>query len=270
MTTVPDKQRLMIKLTDAVEADCHQPYLEDNDVGAHDLSVDEDGDLLAALIDVAASFRDNVYIPRLQNLLTISPDGEQRLESGANFYGGAVMIGHKRFRQITKNRLARHEIFISIDYATGAMLHEETDSPVAVAVRIGNVTKVYAALREIFPQALIVACLNVEAGQDRMRKKIAAEMALTGGLVLAPRLSIKERQNGLVSFNDQAIFHDSRSAVLEKITDLIQYARESEASAVRGGKFPQKRSAPRPKKKSAKRKASPSRKPSACPKEVNV
>lgn len=214
MTTVIDEQRLMNKLTDAVEADCHHPYLEDNDVGAHDLSVDADGNLLAPLIDVNSSFRDYAYIPCLQNLLTISPDGEHSLENENALYGGAVMIGHKRFRQIIKNRLGRHEIFITLDYATGAFLHEETDNPVAVAVNIGNIGKVYAVLREIFPKAVIVVCLNYDPNKERMYKGIAAKLAASGGIVISPRLSIKERCSGLMSFNDLAMFYDNRGTVL--------------------------------------------------------
>ncbi len=254
-------ERLLAKLALAVEADCHQPYLEDNDVGAHDLSVDGDGDLLAVLVDVKGSFQEKAYIPRPQNLLTISPSGEHSLEDEAKLYGGAVMIGHKRFRQIAKNRLDRHEIFITVDYATGAFLYEETGSPAAVAVTSGNIGKVYAALREIFPYAFIISCFNIESRKHTMRKKIAAAISMSGGIALTPRLSFRERYNGLASFNDQAIFYDDRDAVIENILDMIQYAQNTprEQSSRRGGKFKsvKSRAAKKKKKASPKNTASP-------------
>lgn len=231
-------KRLLAKLTSSVEADCHQPYLEDHEVGAHDLSVDASGNLLAVVVDLNGSFKGSSYIPCPQNLLTISPDGEYGLEAGAKIYGGAVMIGHRRFRQIAKSRLGRHEIFITADYATGAFLHEETGSPAAVAVKTCNMPKVHDALRAVFPNAFIVACLNFESNRQRMRKKVIEEIRRAGGVALAPRLSLKERFNGAVSFNDLAMFHDDRDMVLENILYLIQYAQSR--SAGRGGGQPAK------------------------------
>jgi phage/plasmid primase-like uncharacterized protein len=156
--------------------------------------------------------------------LTISPDGEYSLEAAAKFYGGAVMIGHKAFRQIAKDRLGRHEIFIATDYPTGAFLHEETGNPVAVAIKTGNILKVYDTLRKIFPNAFIAACLNVEANKRLTRQKIGENMALSGGVALVPCLSVKERFNGLMSFNDQAMFYESRDMVMENILNLIKNA----------------------------------------------
>ncbi len=250
-------ERLLAKLAVAVEADCHQPYLEDNDVGAHDLSVDDDGDLLAVIVDVKASFQEKAYIPRPQNLLTISPSGEHSLEDEAKLYGGAVMIGHKRFRQIAKDRFGRHEIFIAADYPTGAFLHEETGNPVAVAVKTMNITKVYAALREIFPNAFIVACLDYDSDDQLERKKIAAEIKKTGGVALIPCFSLLERFNGLVSFNDQAVFNQSRDMVIENMLNQIQFALErhtmTKPSKARVKKRPPKAPAGTPQKNGVKK-----------------
>lgn len=273
---------LLVKLTFSAEADCHQPYLEDNEVGAYDLSVDKSGNLLAVAIDVKSSFKDKAYIPCPQNLMTITTTGEYSLEVGARFYGGAVMIGHKRLRQIAKERLGRHEIFIAADYATGAFLHEETGSPVAVAIKTCNMPRVYAALRTIFPNAFIVACLNFESNKHRMRKKVIDEINLSGGVALAPRFSLKERFNGLVSFNDQAMFHENRDMVMENILNLIQYAQDLRQGepADSGGKPParpqkfpsisSKKSGAAKSSASKSKKKPISRKPSACPQEVSI
>ncbi len=273
-------ERALAKLANAVELDTFHSYLEDNEVGGHDLSIDQRGNLLAVLVDPANSFKDNAYIPRPQNLLTISPSGEYGLEKGAKFSGGAVMIGHKRFRQIAKDRFGRHEIFIAADYPTGAFLHEETGNPVAVAVKTMNITKVYAALREIFPNAFIVACLDYDSDDQLERKKIAAEIKKTGGVALIPCFSLLERFNGLVSFNDQAVFNQSRDMVIENMLNQIQFALErhtmTKPSKARVKKRPPKAPAGTPQKNGVK-KASPgqskktvSRKPSACQKEVNL
>lgn len=96
--------RILVKLADSVEADCHHPYLEDNEVGAHDLSLDRSGNLLAVAVDLKASFKESAYIPRSQNLLTITPDGEFDLEPKAKLTGCAVMIGHRQLRQIARDR----------------------------------------------------------------------------------------------------------------------------------------------------------------------
>ena len=215
--------RLLVKLTNSVEADSIHPYLEDHEVGAHDLSVDQFGNLLAVAVDIKASFKENAYIPCPQNLLTIEPTGEYRLEAGAKFTGCAVMIGHKRLRQIARDRLARHEIFITVDFATGAFLHEETGSPAVVAIKTCNTVKVHEILKSLFPNAYIVTCLNFESNKHRMRKKMIKAISESGGIAIVPRFTLKERFNGLISFNDQAMFHQDRDQVIENILNLLQY-----------------------------------------------
>lgn len=278
--------RALVKLANAVEATCHHPYLEDNEIGTHDLSVDKYGNLLAVMVDLKTSFKNDAYIPTLQNLLTITPNGELGLEPKAKFYGCAVMLGHRQLRHLAKNRLGKHEIFIAVDYPTGAFLHEETGSPVAVSVQTCNLTKVYTILRQLFPNAAIVACLNVVPNKHRMRKKIFSEINQSGGIALVPRFSLKERHNGLMSFNDLAMYHQNRDRVLETMLNMIQFPHDYDYydSAGKKGKSAKakkkaktaakpKESAIKMPKKSAAPKAVPkktTRKPIACQQEARI
>ena len=275
--------RILVKLANSVEADCHHPYLEDNEVGAHDLSLDNSGNLLAVAIDLKASFKENAYIPCPQNLLTITPDGEFDLEPKAKFTGCAVMIGHRQLRQIARDRQGKHEIFITTDYATGAFLLEETGSPAVVAVRTCNMAKVHAILKSLFPKANIVVCLNFETNKHRMRKKTVAEIRSSGGVAIVPRFTLKERFNGLISFNDLAMFHQNRDRVIEIILNLIQYGQEhheqtaekapgTSAKASVAAKNPAKspKSASAKTSKTATAHKSKPRKSSACRQEVNI
>jgi hypothetical protein len=132
-------ETILAKLTNSYEANHYHPYLEDNDVGAFDLSIDDEGNLLGVGIDLKASFIGTAYIPRPRNLLTITPYGQVSLEPGARVYGAALMIGHNQFRRIAKAPNGFHEIFVALDYATGAFLYENTNQPVVIVFRPSNV-----------------------------------------------------------------------------------------------------------------------------------
>ena len=204
---------ILAKLTNSCEANHYHPYLEDNDVGAFDLSIDDDGNLLGVGIDLKASFTGTAYIPKPRNLLTITPYGRTSLEPGAQVYGAALMIGHNQFRRIAKVPKERHEIFVALDYATGAFLYENTNLPVAVAFRPSNVKSVVVILREKFPRSQIVVCLNSEEGKNRSRDKARNEARQCGAVIVYPQFSEEEREHGLISFNDQAMFSGPEGVV---------------------------------------------------------
>ena len=199
-------ETILAKLSNSYEANHYHPYLEDNDVGAFDLSIDDDGNLLGVGIDLKVSLTGTAYIPKPRNLLTITPYGQASLEPGARVYGAALMIGHNQFRRIAKVPNGRHEIFVTLDYATGAFLYENFNLPVAVAFRPSNVKSVVAILREKFPRSQIVVCLNNEDGKARGRDKARKEARQSGAVVVYPQFSEEERQHGLFSFNDRAMF----------------------------------------------------------------
>ena len=199
-------ETILAKLSNSYEANHYHPYLEDNDVGAFDLSIDDDGNLLGVGIDLKVSFTGMAYIPKPRNLLTITPYGQASLEPGARVYGAALMIGHNQFRRIAKVPKGRHEIFVALDYATGAFLYENFNLPVAVAFRPSNVKSVVAVLRDKFPRSQIVVCLNSEEGKNRSRDKARKEARQCAAVVVYPQFSEEERHHGLISFNDKAMF----------------------------------------------------------------
>ncbi|MDR2946194.1 MAG: hypothetical protein LBV79_05560 [Candidatus Adiutrix sp.] len=212
-SNITDKERhsraietILAKLTNSYEASHYHPYLEDNDVGAFDLSVDDDGNLLGVGVDLKASFTGTAYIPKPRNLLTITPYGETSLEPGARVYGAALMIGHNQFRRIAKMPNGRHAIFVALDYATGAFLYENTGWPVAVAFRPSNVKSVVEILRQKFPRSQIVVCLNNEDGKSHGRDKARREARKRGAVVVYPQFSHEERNHSLISYNDMAMF----------------------------------------------------------------
>ena len=206
-------ETILAKLTNSYEANHYHPYLEDNDVGAFDLSIDDDGNLLGVGIDLKVSFTGTAYIPKPRNLLTITPYGQTSLEPGARVYGSALMIGHNQFRRIAKVPNGRHEIFIAVDYATGAFIYENFNLPVAVAFRSSNVKSVVAVLRDKFPRSQLIVCLNSEEGKNRSRDKARKDARQNGAVVIYPHFSEDEHQHGLISFNDKAMFSGPECAV---------------------------------------------------------
>jgi phage/plasmid primase-like uncharacterized protein len=214
-------KRVMRKLTESWEADDNHPYLRDNAVKSHDLSVDAQGNLLAVGVDLKASFTPTGYIPKAQTMLTITPYGVSRLEKWAVSFGAAVMIGHQEFRQIAKVASDNHVIFVAEDYATGAFLYESFDAPVTVALRPSTVKSVVRVLRAKFPKARIIVCLNSPEGREKIRQRTARDAEKYGAIVLFPEFSRRERENGLISFNDRAMFTRPGS-VQEAIIGQVQ------------------------------------------------
>ena len=224
-------KRVMRKLTDSWEADDNHPYLRDNEVEGHDLSVDRGGNLLAVGVDLCASFTPKGYIPKAQTMMTITPDGVSRLEHWEASIGAAIMIGHQRFRQIARQPEESHVIFIAEDYATGAFLHESFDMPVAVALRSSTVKSVVRVLRRIFPKAALIVCLNDPEGREDIRRKTALDVERYGTIVLFPEFSRRERDHGLASFNDRAMLtqHGSvQRAIIGQVKRAVEQRRLKE------------------------------------------
>lgn len=211
-------ENILAKLTNSYEASHRHPYLEDNDVGAFDLSLDDDGNLLGVGVDLKTSFTGTSYIPKPRNLLTIDAYGQTRLEPGARVAGAALMIGHALWRRMAKTPMGRSEIYVALDYATGAFLYENLNRPVAVAFRSSNVKSVVQILRAKFPQAKIVVCLNTEEDKYKGRNRVIRDVHKFKAIVVCPQFTDEERHNGLISFNDRAMFSGPASAV----TALLQ------------------------------------------------
>ena len=212
------------KLTNSYEANHRHPYLEDNEVGAFDLSIDDNGNLLGVAVDLKTSFVDTSYIPKPRNLLTITPYGESSLEPGARVYDSALMIGHALWRRVAKEPSGRPTIFVAIDYATGAFLYENLTWPVAVVFRPSNVKSVVEILRGKFPKAKIVVCLNSEDDMVKSRNRAAKEARKLGAIAVYPHFTDEERHNGLLSFNDLAMFSSSEATIKSLLHQIEEEA----------------------------------------------
>lgn len=219
-------QAILDKLTNSYEANHRHPYLEDNDVGAFDLSLDDDGNLLGVGVDLKASFNGASYIPKPRNLLTINPYGESSLEPGARVAGAALMIGHSLWRRAVKIPMGRPELYVAVDYATGAFLYENLNRPVAVAFRPSNVKSVVEILRAKFPRSTIVVCLNNEKGKEVIRDRYVKDVRKFNAIAVYPNFTDEERYNSLVSFNDQAMFSSPEETVKALLAQIGEAAKK--------------------------------------------
>lgn len=157
-------------------------------------------------------------------MLTISPDGRTRLEQGTGYFGSALMIGHQAFRQLAKNRQTPDEaaeIYVTVDYPTGAFLHRQTGKPVAVAFKNANVKSVVSFFVKHFPKSRVIACLNSEESKYASRDKAAQAVLLSGGLVAYPTFNKHEKFQALLSFNDLCMVHGP-DAAMSRLQEGIQ------------------------------------------------
>lgn len=216
--------RIMLKLTNSIEVGDRHPYLLDHEVANFDLSLDKDGNLLGIGVNLRESFVGDSYKPKPQTLLTISPEGKSTLESGAKFFCSALMIGHQAFRHLAKNRLNRDEpseIYVTVDYPTGAFLHMHTGKPVAVAFKNANIKSVVYFFTKKFPYSKVIACLNSEESKYSSRDKAVLEALRAGGLVTFPTFNKHEKFQALQSFNDLCMIHGP-DAALARLREGIQ------------------------------------------------
>ncbi len=128
----------------------------------------------------------------LHGLQFIMPDGTKRFKSGTAVTGCYHAIGKPNGK-----------ILIAEGYATGATLHEITGHAVACAFSAGNLKPVAVALREKYPDTVLVICADddhLTEGNPGLTK--ATEAARTvGGLLAIPRFPAT-RKAGDTDFND--------------------------------------------------------------------
>lgn len=178
-------ERILTKLTRSRDADDEHPYLLDHDVPNYDLSLDRRGNLLGVGVDLEASFTDSAYIPKAQNLLTITREGAASLEMGAKLHGAALLIGHREFRLIAKAPQEPHEILLAKDYSAGAALHRDTERPVAVFFEFSNLGSVAHIFKRKFPKARLVIFAGERFKNSEVRRQ-TWETAKAVGAVIAP------------------------------------------------------------------------------------
>lgn len=176
------------------------PYLQNKGVESFGLKLDPiQGNLIIPLKNVE---------DELRGFQGISPEGQKAFASGVQKRGNFHLIGG------IGQELAKSEILICEGYATGASLHMASGKPVVVAFDSGNLAPVAEALRAKYPQAALTICADNDhavmldgkpynVGHEKA--KLAAEKV--AAKVLLPKLTAKEKAQGLTDFND---LHKSR------------------------------------------------------------
>jgi len=145
----------------------------------------------------------------LHGLQFIMPDGTKRFKSGTAVTGCYHAIGKPNGK-----------ILIAEGYATGATLHEITGLAVACAFSAGNLKPVTVALREKYPDTVLVICADDDhfsEGNPGLSKATEAAKAI-GGLLAIPRFPAT-RKDGDTDFNDLA-----RMAEPEAVAACIEAA----------------------------------------------
>lgn len=131
------------------------PYLVRKGVQAHGVRFTPDGTLLVPLWDVAGE---------LQNLQRIAArrkadEPEKRFLPSGRKSGLFHPIGWSIDQAIRADaRTAPAVLLLAEGYATAASLHEATGRPVVVCFDAGNLKNCAAALRALFPAALLLVC----------------------------------------------------------------------------------------------------------------
>jgi len=215
---------IMTKLTNSIEAGNKHRYLYDHEVANYDLSLDKDGNLLGVGVDLRESFFGNAYRPRPQTLWTISPEGKTTVEAGTKFFGAALMIGHQAFRALAKNRLDPDkdaDIYVTVDYPTGAFVHMKTGRPVAVAMKNANVKNVVDFFTRRFPLSRVIACLNSVGSTYNSQPKLIRSILQSGAWVTYPVFTKYEKFQCFRSFNDLCIAYGP-DAAMKRLRDGMQ------------------------------------------------
>ena len=112
----------------------------------------------------------------LHGLQFILPDGTKRFKSGTVLSGCYHLIGKPTGR-----------ILIAEGYATGATLHEITGHAVACAFTAGNLKPVAEALRQQYPDTVLVICADddhLTEGNPGLTKAIETAETVSGLLVV--------------------------------------------------------------------------------------
>jgi putative DNA primase/helicase len=130
----------------------------------------------------------------LHGLQFIMPDGTKRFKSGTAVTGCYHAIGKPNGK-----------ILIAEGYATGATLHEITGHAVACAFSAGNLKPVTVALREKYPDTVLVICADddhLTEGNPGLTKATEAAHSI-GGLLATPRFPATRKDDD-TDFNDLA------------------------------------------------------------------
>lgn len=169
----------------AEPAPSNHPYLQNKQVPAGDLRIDQSGNLLMPMAN------DKGFV---ENIQTIHPDGTKMF----------LKDGKKRGLMHVIEGDPKGPMIISEGYSTGQSLHMASGLTVVVALDSGNLAPVAEALHKKHPdRALVIAADDDHAKQVNAGIKGAERASeLTGAKILRPDLNEDEKAKGLTDFND--------------------------------------------------------------------
>lgn len=200
----------------AEPAPANHAYLQNKQVPAGDLRIDQSGNLLMSVANEKGF---------VENIQTIHPDGTKMF----------LKDGKKRGLMHVIKGEPKGPMIISEGYSTGQSLHMATGLTVVVALDSGNLAPVAEALHRKHPDRPLV----IAADDDHAKKVNAglkgAERAseLTGAKILRPDLSADEKAKGLTDFND---IHRERGleALKRVVTEQLGLTKPKAKTRTRG------------------------------------
>lgn len=198
-------------------------YLERKGVQPYGVRFAADGWLLVPMRDGTGKLHN------VQRIAPVKPAGdapEKLFLKGGRKAGLWHLMG---------NPAAPAAVLIAEGYATGASLHQATGYTVAVAFDAGNLQPVARALRELYPDALILLCGDddmqtfARTGRNPGRDKATAAARAVRGLAVFP----ESLPDGGSDFNDmhQAAGLPAVQAVVQAAIDAHQAAQSSAQAA---------------------------------------
>jgi len=200
----------------AEPAPANHPYLQNKQVPAGDLRIDQSGNLLMPMAN------DKGFV---ENIQTIHPDGTKMY----------LKDGKKRGLMHVIEGDPKGPMIISEGYSTGQSLHMASGLTVVVALDSGNIAPVAEALHKKHPdRALVIAADDDHAKQVNAGIKGAERASeLTGAKILRPDLSDDEKTKGLTDFND---IHRERGieALKRFVTEQISLTKPKSRTRTRG------------------------------------
>ncbi len=200
----------------AEPAPANHAYLQNKQVPAGDLRIDQSGNLLMPMAN------DKGFI---ENIQTIHPDGNKMY----------LKDGKKRGLMHVIEGDPKGPMIVTEGYSTGQSLHMASGLTVVVALDSGNLVPVAEVLHKKHPdRALVIAADDDHAKQINAGIKGAERASeLTGAKILRPDLSDDEKAKGLTDFND---IHRERGleALKRLVTEQLGLTKPKAKARTRG------------------------------------
>lgn len=195
------------------DADAKHPYLAAKAVMPHGIRQLKNA-LLVPVRDTTGT---------MHGLQFIMPDGSKRFKAGTVITACYHAIGQ-----------AKDRILIAEGYATGATLHELTGHATACSFTAGNLKPVAEALRQKYPDMLLIVCADDDHATERnpgLTKATEAALAVSGLLAVPCFPATRTAKD--TDFNDLA-----RLAGPEAVMTCIEDATAPAPPTPAGNAFP--------------------------------